>query len=246
MRLRAAVALLLASGASVTPATVAPGPFDVLFNHSLARERAARSVSAWRRTRKTPVDLLIGNYLSDYFKGLAEAITSRQARFRRPRRTDGHPFYERCLPKMLVLSPWRADLPAVTPAGRWDWFVFDNETDAFWSSIRPLATRVLDDAFAKCGLTAAVGTPAIHFRCASAPLNRQSQYHFQRYSFFRSALRRWTRMPTFTLIGPPSRSQASALARTRVPIPAHGVNPLPGLDRRAARCAGTGGASASR
>lgn len=187
-RLAGALALLCQRGAAQDV-----GPFDVLFNHSLKRERAARSVAAWRRTRKTPIDLLIGNYLSDYFRALAEAITARQPRFRRPRRTDGHPFYERCLPKALVLSPWRADLPAVRPAGRWDWFVFDNETDAFWSSMRPLATRVLDAAFAKCGLDATVGAPVIHFRCASAPLNRQSQYHFQRYSFYRAAARKYRR-----------------------------------------------------
>ena len=35
--------------------------------------------------------------------------------------------------------------------------------------------------------------PVLHFRCASAPLNRHSQYHFQRYSFYRAAARRYRR-----------------------------------------------------
>lgn len=117
--------------------------------------------------------------LSHYFQELAEAIRAGKSRFIRPRRTDGMRFYEQCLPKMLVLRPWAKSLPRVVPEGRWDWFVFDNSTARFWDSMRPIVRHVLDGSFAKCGLRATVRAPVLHFRCASAPLNRHSQYHFQ-------------------------------------------------------------------
>lgn len=115
------------------------------------------------------------NYLSHYFQALAEAITSGEARFKRPRRTDGLRFYERCLPASLVLRPWPASLPRVQPIGRWDWFVFNNATADFWISMRPLVRIILRGAFERCGLRATVRAPVLHFRCASAPLNRHSQ-----------------------------------------------------------------------
>ena len=82
--------------------------------------------------------MLVGNYLSNYFQDLGEAIRTGASWFKRPRRTDGMRFYERCLPPKLPLRPWPPFLPRVKPAGHWDWFVFDNQTDAFWSSMRPL------------------------------------------------------------------------------------------------------------
>ena len=170
-----------------------PAWAEVRFNGSLSRARASRSVTDWRSKRTTPVDLLVGNYLSNYFQDLAEAIRTGSRRFKSPRRTDGLRFYERCLPRAIPLSPWPAWLPRAQPRGRWDWFVFDNETDAFWRSMRPLVGAVLDRSFSRCGIVATVSAPVIHFRCASAPLNRHSQYHFQRYSFYRAAARRYMR-----------------------------------------------------
>ena len=59
--------------------------------------------------------------------------------------------------------------------------------------MRPLARSVLDHTFARCGLRATVSAPVLHYRCASAPLNHHSQYHFQRYSFLKAAGRRYRR-----------------------------------------------------
>ena len=157
----------------------APAWDTILFNNSTAREKASRVVTKWRQTRSTHVDLLVGNYLSHYFAVLADAIRSGAAKFKRPRRSDGLRFYESCLPAGMRLSPWPPTIPRVAPAGKWDWFVFHNSTSVFWDSMRPLVTHTLDHAFAKCGIAATVRAPVLHFRCASAPLNRHSQYHFQ-------------------------------------------------------------------
>ena len=66
-------------------------------------------------------------------------------------------------------------------------------TSTQWQSMRPVVRYVLDKALAKCGLRATIPAPVLHFRCASAPLNRHSQYHFQRYSFYKAAARRYRR-----------------------------------------------------
>lgn len=166
---------------------------QISFENSTARARNSRNAAAWRQTRSIHIDLLIGNYLSHYFEELAAAITNGAPRFIRPRRHDNMRFYSKCLPAMIPLRPWPVQMPHVRPAGRWDWFVFDNATAAFWRSMRPIVRYVLDRAFASCGLRATVPAPVLHFRCASAPLNRHSQYHFQRYSFYRAAARRYRR-----------------------------------------------------
>ena len=163
----------------------------IAFENSTQRERNARAAAPWRQTRTIHIDMLVGNYLSHYFQELAEAIRSGAARFKRPRRTEGMRFYERCLPPALTLRPWPVSLPRVRPEGRWDWFVFDNQTALFWDSMRPLVRHVLDGSFERCGLRATVRAPVLHFRCASAPLNRHSQYHFQRYSYYRAVARRY-------------------------------------------------------
>jgi hypothetical protein len=163
----------------------------IAFENSTQREVNSRAAATWRQKRAIHVDLLVGNYLSHYFQELAEAIRNGASRFTRPRRTEGMRFYERCLPAGITLRPWPSSLPRVQPQGRWDWFVFDNATALFWDSMRPLVRHVLDGSFARCGLRATVRAPVLHFRCASAPLNRHSQYHFQRYSYFRAVARRY-------------------------------------------------------
>lgn len=162
----------------------------IAFENSTKRERASRSVSKWRASRSINVDMLVGNYLSHYFSELADAIKTNKPKFKRPRRTDGMRFYESCLPGGMIQN---AIVPRVQPQGRWDWFVYDNETALFWDSMRPLVAKTLERAFTKCGLRATVNAPVLHFRCASAPLNRHSQYHFQKYSYFRAAARRYRR-----------------------------------------------------
>ncbi|KOO34535.1 hypothetical protein Ctob_011067 [Chrysochromulina tobinii] len=155
------------------------------------REKASRGVTKWRQSKATHVDMLVGNYLSNYFQDLAEAIRKGAPKFKRPRRTDGMRFYDSCLPGGINFKT--ATIPKVRPAGRWDWFVYENATARFWESMQPLVEHTLDHAFDKCGIRATVSAPVLHFRCASAPLNRHSQYHFQRYSFYKAAARRYRR-----------------------------------------------------
>ena len=166
---------------------------EILFENSTTREKASRVVTKWRQGRAMHVDLLVGNYLSHYFAELGEAIKTGRPKFKRPRRTGGLRFYESCLPASMSLNPWPESLPRVQPKGRWDWFVYENDTAAFWDSMRPLVRSTLDRTFERCGLRASVRAPVLHFRCASAPLNRHSQYHFQRYAFYRAAAQRYRR-----------------------------------------------------
>lgn len=182
--------MLLIAWASLSADTAASWS-AIAFENSTKRELNSRAAAAWRQTRAIHVDMLIGNYLSHYFQELAEAIRTGAASFKRPRRTEGMRFYERGLPPAIRLRPWPLSLPRVQPQGRWDWFVFSNETARFWDSMRPLVRHVLEGSFARTGLRATVGAPVLHFRCASAPLNRHSQYHFQRYSYYRAVARRY-------------------------------------------------------
>ena len=195
------VLLTAAASAAAEPAPAAAKAADaasstpewatILFNNSSKREKASRGVTKWRQSKATHVDMLVGNYLSNYFQDLAEAIRKGAPKFKRPRRTDGMRFYDSCLPGGINFKT--ATIPKVRPAGRWDWFVYENATARFWESMQPLVEHTLDHAFDKCGIHATVSAPVLHFRCASAPLNRHSQYHFQRYSFYKAAARRYRR-----------------------------------------------------
>ena len=131
----------------------------------------------------------IGNYLSDYFRGVAQSIATGQT-FHNGRRTLNHTFYSRCLPASLDLSA----LPRVKPRGQWDWMVYTRQTQLFWRSMQPLVHQVVGDALTRCGLLPVVEDPVLHFRCASTPINRKSVYHFQRYGFYRAALRQYERV----------------------------------------------------
>ena len=136
-----------------------------------------------------------------------QAIKEGKGVFHRPRRTGGVVFYERCIPERIIrreASPiarswfaealaWSAPLPDVTPQGTWDWFVFSSETSLFWRSMAPVVDAILGRAIHACGLTIDVTAPVLHFRCASTPFNRQSQYHFQRYAYYAAAARRYRR-----------------------------------------------------
>ena len=72
--------------------------------------------------------------------------------------------------------------------------VYTRQTQLFWRSMQPLVHRVVGDALTRCGLRPVVKDPVLHFRCASAPINRKSMYHFQRYAFYRAALRQYERV----------------------------------------------------
>ena len=137
------VLLTAAASAAAEPAPAAaaaasstPEWATILFNNSSKREKASRGVTKWRQSKATHVDMLVGNYLSNYFQDLAEAIRKGAPKFKRPRRTDGMRFYDSCLPGGINFKT--ATIPKVRPAGRWDWFVYENATARFWESMQPL------------------------------------------------------------------------------------------------------------
>ena len=196
--MRATLAALCAVCAAYVRASSVPEWAELAFENSTKREINSRAVTEWRKTRKTHIDLLVGNYLSHYFEMLAHSIATGAIRFKMPRRSDGLRFYERCLPNTIFLRPWGTvpllkGLAPIKPAGQWDWFVFNNETALFWESMQPIVKRVLDHTFKACELRATVKAPVLHFRCASAPLNRHSQYRFMRYAYLHAAARRYRR-----------------------------------------------------
>jgi hypothetical protein len=68
------------------------------------------------------------------------------------------------------------------------WELNDNKLYYFWSCMKPLINKILDEAFQTSGLKKEVNNPIIHFRCADTPFVKQNGYHFQYYSFFKEAL----------------------------------------------------------
>jgi len=68
------------------------------------------------------------------------------------------------------------------------WFVDDKKKETFWLSMKPLVHKLIDDALTKANLKIVVDMPTIHFRCADTPFIKHSQYHFQRFSFFKQAI----------------------------------------------------------
>lgn len=157
-------------------------PADIVFPPDAMAEPA--------QSAAIPVDLLIGNYLNDYFRGAAQALAARRQEFRNERRALNFTFYQRCLPETLDLRPYAH----IRPKGRWDWFVYTRATQSFWRSMQPMVHRVVGNALAKCGLLPTVRDPVLHFRCASAPINRKAMYHFPRYSFYLEALLQYERV----------------------------------------------------
>jgi hypothetical protein len=68
------------------------------------------------------------------------------------------------------------------------WELRDNRRIHFWTCMKPLVHKILDNTFKNCGLYKNVNYPIIHFRCADTPFIKHFAYHFQYYSFFKKAL----------------------------------------------------------
>jgi hypothetical protein len=69
------------------------------------------------------------------------------------------------------------------------WTINDKETETIWIIIKPIVQSILDDAFQKSDLVKTVNVPVIHFRCADVPFARHFVYHFQKYAFYKDALK---------------------------------------------------------
>jgi len=68
------------------------------------------------------------------------------------------------------------------------WGINDNRLYFFWSCMKPVVQKILNETFEICGLKKEVYNPIIHFRCADTPFNKFNGYNFQYYSFFKEAL----------------------------------------------------------
>jgi len=68
------------------------------------------------------------------------------------------------------------------------WFVADDTMMHFWLGMKKIVNYTLNDAFIKSNLVLKVNSPIIHFRCADTPYERNPQYHFPKYSFYKNAL----------------------------------------------------------
>jgi len=68
------------------------------------------------------------------------------------------------------------------------WFILDNNNILFWTSMKPLVKKILNDMFTKSHLNIPVDCPVIHFRCADTPFIKQRQYHLVKYEYYKKAL----------------------------------------------------------
>lgn len=69
------------------------------------------------------------------------------------------------------------------------WFIADDTMMHFWIGLKQVVHDILDNAFTKSNLVIRVDSPIIHFRCADTPYERNPQYHFPKYSFYKNALK---------------------------------------------------------
>jgi alpha-N-acetylglucosamine transferase len=68
------------------------------------------------------------------------------------------------------------------------WFMYNNLYYKFWLCMKDIVYIILDNAFIKSNLKKTIEYPVIHFRCADTPFVRHSQYHFQKYEFYKEVL----------------------------------------------------------
>jgi hypothetical protein len=145
-----------------------------------------------------PID--IGNHLSDYFYNLGTAILRQSDFTYYVPKTD----LFKDLPEFIAYSNVDPSIYANLTANgithdefikKYDckvcsWFVFNDQLHTFWLCMRTLINSILDNALTKSNLKKVVNYPVIHFRCADTPFIRHSQYHFQKYKFYKKILKK--------------------------------------------------------
>jgi hypothetical protein len=143
-----------------------------------------------------PID--IGNHLADYFYNLGTAILQQMDFSYTVPDTD----LFRHLPSNIKFSDIDPTIyEKLTANGikyeefikKYDckvcsWFIVNNQLHYFWTCMHPLIHSILDNALIKSNLKKVVEYPVIHFRCADTPFVRNSQYHFQKYKFYKRTL----------------------------------------------------------
>jgi len=68
------------------------------------------------------------------------------------------------------------------------WELMNDKCFYFWKTLKPLATRLMNDIFLNSKISFDVKHPVIHFRCSDVPFLRHPPYYFQRYAYFVDSL----------------------------------------------------------
>ena len=71
------------------------------------------------------------------------------------------------------------------------WGIHSLEKHKIHSIMKPYMNIIFNDSFTKLGLNTVGKVPIIHFRCADTPFIKISNYHFQKYDFFKDALKKY-------------------------------------------------------
>jgi hypothetical protein len=79
-------------------------------------------------------------------------------------------------------------LQKVNYGGGGAWITVDKNLNNFWNCMKPVVNEIMKSVFEKINYTPAVKYPVIHFRCSDVPFVRNSNYGFQKYSFFKDSL----------------------------------------------------------
>ena len=70
------------------------------------------------------------------------------------------------------------------------WYCSQQWIIDFWNILKPTIHDILDDCLRKSNLYRKIEYPIIHFRCADTPFLRHFMYTFQKYQFFKEALKK--------------------------------------------------------
>lgn len=105
---------------------------------------------------------------------------------------NGKYFYEN-LPKRVEKPK---DLTITLPKNYKEWIIDTEEKRKFYEDLKPYVHKILDEALKKTGVEVNQILPVIHFRCSDAPFScitgqptdMCTDYHFQKYDFYKKAL----------------------------------------------------------
>ena len=145
---------------------------------------------------KTNINIDIGNCLSNYFYYLGLSIL-KKTNFKFEVKNENFikklpsfikynhdEIYNTFKVNSITLNTFKTKIKSPNSI----WFMDDNFNYNFWLCMKDLVYTILNDALIKSNLKKKVDYPVIHFRCADTPFVRNSQYHFQKYKFYKEIL----------------------------------------------------------
>lgn len=128
----------------------------------------------------------IGNILCGYFYHMGESW-SRGETFVWDGWESEHYFYKQFPVKLD--PPLETKIPkfeGVVPISAWT--MNKPEAREFWDAMKPYVHRYIHKALQNTNQVLSQRLPVVHYRCADVPFDRNVDYHFQKYDFFRNAL----------------------------------------------------------